>query len=143
MTEPTNREDLTDFFVIAHRWQLDSCDEAVLLGVDQPDLESSLRDSDATALSDETLERLNQLMRIDAGLQILLPLPERADSWGRQPNAAPILAGGSAFSYMLRDRLSDFCDVANYLAGYCCGDHLQMAIRTSHQTASWRQKEQR
>lgn len=57
MTEPTNREDLTALFGIAHRWQLESCDQAVLLGVDQPELESLLRDSDATAHSDETLER--------------------------------------------------------------------------------------
>lgn len=82
-------------------------------------------------------------MRTDAEPHIQLPLPERAYSWGRQPNAAPILAGGSAFSYMLRNRLSDLRDVANYLAGYCSGDHFQMAIRTSYQTASWRQKEQR
>ena len=122
MLEPSNREAFEAFFEIALRWRVDRPQQARLLGVDQAELEQLDRGSGAAALSDETVERLRQLMRIDAALHILLPIPERADAWVHLPNAAPHFAGGSALSHMLRGKLSDLRDVADHLASFLGGD---------------------
>lgn len=122
MLEPSNREALEAFFEIALRWRLDRPQQARLLGVDQAELEQLDRGSGSAALSDETSERLRDLLRIDAALHILLPVPERADAWVHLPNAAPLFGGGSALSHMLRGELSDLRDVADHLASFLGGD---------------------
>lgn len=80
MIEPSNFEALEAFFGIALRWRLDRPQQARLLGVDQAELEQLGSGSGPVALSDETLARLHYLLRIDAALHILLPIPERADA---------------------------------------------------------------
>lgn len=122
MIEPSNPEALEVFFGIALRWRLDRPQQARLLGVDQAELEQVSSGSCPVALSDETLERLHHLLRIDAALRILLPIPERADAWVHVTNAAPLFAGGSALSHMLRGGLSDLRDVADHLASFLGGD---------------------
>jgi hypothetical protein len=122
MMEPTNREALIAFFGIAHRWRIDRREQALLLGVAPAELDHLAGPTGATALSDETLERLGYLLRIDAGLQVLLPIPERADAWVHQPNAAPIFAGGSALSHMVRGGVSNLRDVADHLTPVLSGD---------------------
>jgi len=47
-------------------------------------------------------------------LEILLPDPEAADRWVRQPNAAPILNGKTALERMLHG-FSDLYAVRQYL----------------------------
>lgn len=122
MMKPTNREALIAFFGIAHRWRLDRREQALLLGVAPAELDHLADATGATALSDETLVRLGYLLRIDAGLQVLLPIPERADAWVHQPNAAPIFAGGTALSHMVRGGVSNLRDVADHLAPFLSGD---------------------
>ena len=122
MIEPPNPQALEAFFGIALRWRLDRPQQARLLGVDQAELEQLGSGSGPVPLSEETLERLHHLLRIDAALHILLPIPERADSWVHVPNAALLFAGASALSHMLRGGLSDLRDVADHLASFLGGD---------------------
>lgn len=93
------------------------------MGVDQAELEQLGSESGAVALSDETFDRLRYLLRIDAALSALLPIPERADAWVHLPNAAPVFAGRSALSHMLCGGLSDLRDVADHLASFLGGDY--------------------
>lgn len=113
---------LISFLRIAQRWKLGAREQAVLLGVDQHEFEDLTGEADAAELSHETLERISYLLAIDAALQLLLPIQERADSWVHQLNAAPIFAGRSALEYMLSGRLCDVRGVASYLSALCGGD---------------------
>jgi Protein of unknown function (DUF2384) len=61
------------------------------------------------------LERLSYLFGIYAALQILLPVPERANAWIRKPNTAPFLGGQSALDRMLGGQVGDLFAVRQYL----------------------------
>lgn len=117
-----DRDALLKFFDIARRWGLNRGEQAVLLGIALADVERLVSASHPAALSDETRARLNFMLEIADGLQVLLPIPERADAWVRQPNAAPMFGGATAFSYMMRGSLSDLRDVAAYIAAARSGD---------------------
>lgn len=49
------------------------------------------RQGKVAPLDAHVLERLSNLFGIYAALQILLPVPERANAWIRKPNTAPFL----------------------------------------------------
>ena len=59
--------------------------------------------------------RLSYLFGIHAALQVLLPVPERANQWVRKPNAAPFLGGASAIDRMLGGQVADLFVVRQYL----------------------------
>ena len=48
-------------------------------------------------------------------LQVLLPVPERANEWIRKPNDAPFLGGSSALQRMLGGQVADLFVVRQYL----------------------------
>ncbi|RTL41555.1 MAG: DUF2384 domain-containing protein [Burkholderiales bacterium] len=122
IADQADRDVLVEFFKIARRWELTREEQAVLLGIDGAYVECLEGPLNLAALSDETRARLRDVMKISDALQVLLPIPERADAWVRQPNAAPMFGGATALSYMLRGRLSDLHDVACYLVAHCSGD---------------------
>ena len=122
VADQADRDALVEFFEIARRWELSRDEQAVLLGTDRADVECWEGGLNSAELSDETRARLSDLLEISDALQVLLPIPERADAWVRQPNAAPMFGGATALSYMLRGRLSDMRDVALYLVAHCSGD---------------------
>ncbi|WP_342317196.1 antitoxin Xre/MbcA/ParS toxin-binding domain-containing protein [Lysobacter sp. FW306-1B-D06B] len=66
-------------------------------------------------LDGTALERLSHLFGIYSCLQLLLPIPERADAWIRRPNSAPPFAGNSALHRMLGGHISDLIAVREYL----------------------------
>jgi hypothetical protein len=66
-------------------------------------------------LDRHVLERLSYLFGIYAALQILLPVPERANEWIRKPNDAPFLGGHSALERMLGGQVADLFVVRHYL----------------------------
>lgn len=113
---------LSAFFSIARRWGLSRDEQAVLVGIDLTDVNRLESVSHSAVLSDETRARLNCVLEISDALQVLLPIPERADAWIRQPNAAPMFGGATALTYMLRGQLSDLRDVAQYLDAASIGD---------------------
>lgn len=63
----------------------------------------------------DTLERLSLVFGIYKALQVLLPVPERADAWPRRPNDAPLFGGRTALERMLTGMTSDLYVVRTYL----------------------------
>ncbi|MFG6417213.1 antitoxin Xre-like helix-turn-helix domain-containing protein [Roseateles sp. DC23W] len=109
------RSILRAFFNIAKAWGLSPSEQEVLLGVSQPTCYRWRNGQIASSLSGDTLERLGYLMNIYAALQILLPVQERADTWLRVPNKAPLFAGEPALKRMLGGQVGDLKVVADYL----------------------------
>jgi hypothetical protein len=66
-------------------------------------------------LDRHVLERLSYLFGIYAALQILLPVPERANEWIRKPNHAPLFGGRSALERMMAGQVADLFVVRQYL----------------------------
>ena len=82
------------FWRLADAWQLSVAEQLTLLGVGRTTL-YQWKQGKVGPLDRHVLERLSYLFGIYAALQILLPVPERANEWLRKPNAAPLLAGQS------------------------------------------------
>jgi len=67
------------------------------------------------ALSRDVLERISYVLGIYKALQILIPVPERADQWISRPNTAPLFGGRSALDRMLGGNVGDLYAVRQYL----------------------------
>ena len=106
---------LAVFFRLAERWGLSAAEQQRLLGVGKTTLFAWKAGRVKAGLDAAVLERLSYLFRIHAALQILLPLPERADAWLRAPNAAPLFGGHSALDRLLGGQVGDLMRVADYL----------------------------
>jgi hypothetical protein len=102
------------FWRLAESWKLTTAEQMVLLGVGRTTL-YQWKQGKVGPLDRHVLERLSYLFGIYAALQILLPVPERANEWIRKPNAAPFLAGGSALDRMLGGQVADLYVVRQYL----------------------------
>jgi Antitoxin Xre/MbcA/ParS C-terminal toxin-binding domain/Antitoxin Xre-like helix-turn-helix domain len=106
---------LRTFFRIAKAWSLSATEEQRLLGVQRSTV-YAWRSGDFPARLDAgTLERLSHVFGIYAALQVLFPVPERADAWLRKPNTAPLFGGDSALSRMLGGQVADLFQVRQYL----------------------------
>src|SRR5262245_48827737 len=106
---------LRTFFQIAKAWGLSASEEQRLLGVQRSTV-YAWRSGDFPARLDAgTLERLSHVFGIYAALQVLFPVPERADAWIRKPNTAPLFGGDSALARMLGGQVSDLFEVRRYL----------------------------
>ena len=109
---------LRAFMRIAQAWGLTVDQQLVLLG--QPPRSTFFlwrKQPDKAALSRDTLERLSNLLGIYKSLQILLPEPDAADAWVRQPNTAALFGGRSALDRMLAGNVADLNLVRRYLDG--------------------------
>lgn len=105
---------LRTFWRLAEAWKLSTTEQLALLGVARTTL-YQWRLGKAGPLDAHVLERLSYLFGIYAALQILLPVPERANAWIRKPNAAPMLGGASALERMLGGQVADLFVVRQYL----------------------------
>jgi hypothetical protein len=105
---------LRSFWRLAQAWKLTVPEQTQLLGVGRTTLYQWKQGKPVT-LDRHVLERLSYLFGIYAALQILLPLPERADEWVRRPNDAPLFAGRSALDRMLGGQVADLFVVRQYL----------------------------
>ena len=105
---------LRTFWRLADEWKLTTAEQLTLLGVARTTL-YQWRQGTVGPLDRHVLERLSYLFGIYAALQILLPVPERANEWIRKPNAAPFLAGSSALMRMLGGQVADLFVVRQYL----------------------------
>jgi DNA-binding XRE family transcriptional regulator len=102
------------FWRLADAWGLSAAEQATLLGVGRTTL-YQWKQGKVGPLDRHVLERLSHLFGIYAALQILLPVPERADAWVRKPNDAPLFGGRSALDRMLGGQVSDLFVVRQYL----------------------------
>ena len=105
---------LRTFWRLAESWQLSPTEQQTLLGVSRTTL-YQWKHGKVGLLDRHVLERLSYLFGIHAALQVLLPVPERANQWVRKPNAAPFLGGGSALDRMLGGQVADLFVVRQYL----------------------------
>jgi hypothetical protein len=105
---------LRTFWRLADAWRLSTTEQFTLLGVARTTL-YQWKQGKVGPLDRHVLERLSYLFGIYAALQILLPVPERANEWVRKPNAAPFLAGSSALERMLGGQVADLFVVRHYL----------------------------
>ena len=105
---------LRTFWRLADAWKLTTAEQITLLGVARTTLYQWKRGVVAP-LDRHVLERLSYLFGIYAALQILLPVPERANEWIRKPNTAAFLAGRSALDRMMGGQVADLFVVRQYL----------------------------
>jgi len=106
---------LRTFFRIALAWGLSNEEQQKLLGCGRTTFFDWKAGRIKAGLDAATLERLSHIFGIYAGLQILLPIPERADAWVKKPNSAPLFGGRSALERMLAGQVSDLFVVRQYL----------------------------
>jgi len=105
---------LRSFWRLADAWQLTTAEQLTLLGVGRTTL-YDWKAGKVGPLDRHVLERLSYLFGIYAALQILLPVPERANEWIRKANDAPLFGGGSALARMLGGQVADLFVVRQYL----------------------------
>ncbi|MGH6649139.1 MbcA/ParS/Xre antitoxin family protein [Aquabacterium sp.] len=107
---------LRAFARIAEAWGLNTDEQLRLLGEPARSTFFAWRKSPEVArVPRDTLERLSNLLGIYKSLQILLPDPQAADAWVRQPNTAELFGGRSALDRMLAGNVSDLNLVRRYL----------------------------
>jgi hypothetical protein len=110
------------FFRISDAWGLSSGEQQTLLGVGKSTLAVWRAGGVKTGLDRTVLERLSYIFGIYSALQILLPIPERADAWVRRENSAPLFGGTSALKRMLGGQVADLYAVHAYLNAQRGGD---------------------
>ena len=103
------------FFRIADAWRLTTDEAAVLLGRPSRATLFNWKRGDVRKLPYDTVRRISYLLGIWKALQILFPVPERADAWVRAPNA--LLGGQSALARMLAGDVTDLAAVRALLDG--------------------------
>lgn len=110
------------FFRICEAWRLSAAEQQTLLGVGKSTLALWRAGKVGSGLDATVLERLSYVFGIYSALQILLPIPERADAWIRRDNSAPLFGGGSALKRMLGGHVADLFAVHAYLNAQRGGD---------------------
>ena len=106
---------LRTFFNISKAWALTAAEEQRLLGVQRSTVYAWRAGDFPARLDPDTLERLSYLFGIYSALQVLFPVPERADAWIRKPNSAPLFGGESALARMQGGQVGDLFEVRRYL----------------------------
>lgn len=97
---------LRTFVGITREWSLSAAERAAILGGRNPET--------LVSLTDEELLRLSYIVGIYKDINILLPLPDRANRWIRAANGA--FAGVSALELMVSEGLEGLKRVREYLA---------------------------
>ena len=123
-TLKTSQAALRVFFRIAQAWGLTPAQEQIVLGTSRTTLFNWKAGAVRAALEPVALERLSYVFRIYGALEILLPIPERANLWVKAANMAPPFGGGSALDRMLAGQVGDLKVVADYLDAQRGGDFL-------------------
>jgi hypothetical protein len=106
---------LRTFFSIAEAWHLTNEQQQRLLNVSRSTYFHWKAGRVRSGLETDALERLSYIFGIYSALQLLLPIPERADAWIKKPNTAPLFGGKSALHRMLGGHVADLFVVRQYL----------------------------
>lgn len=110
------------FFNIGDAWGLTAQEEQTLLGVGRTTFFAWKAGKVRAGLDAAVLERLGYLFGIFGALEILLPIPERANAWIKAPNTGPLFGGESALKRMLGGQVGDLVAVHAYLSAQRGGD---------------------
>ena len=107
---------LRTFFNIACDWKLSADQESHLLGLTDDGELSKFRDEKCTEIiSQKTMLRISFVLGIYKQLNILLPVPVRADAWLSLPNAAPLFDGDSVLNFLLKEPEQNLPKLFSYL----------------------------
>lgn len=110
------------FWRIAHEWQLDSSETAVLLGVRASTARAwSAGEWDPPPTGD-TAVRLAYLLDIYMSLQLLFPTHTSANEWVHRCHGVGRLNGASALQQMLKGSVGNLKIVAEHLTAASSGD---------------------
>jgi hypothetical protein len=103
-------------FRLFEMWDLDTPQQAVLLGMRSTSTIYRWRKHGAKRLRAETLERISHLLAVHKRLRLLFYRnPELGISWIRTPNKAPCFGGSPPIDILLRGKMLDFELVRRYL----------------------------
>lgn len=105
---------LRTWFRIARSWGLTEREAATLLGAGASTYRRWKRNPEV-ALDIGQVERLSLLLGIYKNLEILLPRPDAADAWVKQPNDNPLFGGGRPLDRMLGGLTQDIAIVRRHL----------------------------
>jgi hypothetical protein len=105
---------LRTWFRIAEQWRLTDREAAVLLGAGASTYRRWKRNPEVT-LDIGQMERLSLLLGIYKSLEVLLPRPDAADAWIRQPNRNPLFGGQAPLDRMLGGLTQDIALVRRHL----------------------------
>jgi len=83
------------------KWCLTDPEKMALLGYSSRDEWRAWGDTPVTELPPSFIERASALRSIYETINCLLPIPDRADAWIRQPNSFPTFEGRSALQVMM------------------------------------------
>jgi uncharacterized protein (DUF2384 family) len=100
------------FLALAEVWRLSTDQQITLLGAPARSTYFKWK-KDGGSMSPDTVERVSHLMAIYKALQILFPIPERADAWLGRPHR--FFGNRSARDVMLDGKLEDILRVREYL----------------------------
>ncbi|QDP18535.1 MbcA/ParS/Xre antitoxin family protein [Sphingomonas xanthus] len=106
---------LRGFFNIAKQWELSEVEQMAILGLKSRSTLQSWKAGNVSKISRDTLERISYVFGIFKAINILLPIPARANGWMRKPNKAPLFNGQSALDRMTSGNVSDLYVVRQYL----------------------------
>ena len=106
---------LRTFFNVANAWRLPAGVQMALLGLRSRATFSRWKESEAVALSPDTIERLSYVFGIYKALQVLFADPQAADDWLHRPNEAPLFGGRPALERLAAGRVADLYQVRQYL----------------------------
>lgn len=106
---------LRTFFNIARRWQLTEEQQMAILDVERQQLHDAKLAELASTTTGTTMTRISLVLGIFRAINILLPVPERADGWVREPNRARLFGGRRPVDLIASGRLADLWAVRRYL----------------------------
>jgi len=104
---------LKAFFNLAAEWGLSVEEQLTLLGRPGKRTLYRWKAGDVAGLPPDTLERISVLLGIYKALEILLPVPGRAQSWVGRANEA--FGGRSGLDVMLGGKVDDLYQVRRHL----------------------------
>lgn len=104
------------FFRLATEWGLSRQQQITLLGNPSERTFYRWRSGHVAHLPHDTLERISVLIGIREATHVLLPLPDRANSWVKRPNEA--FGGRSALEVMLFGRVEHLYQVRRLLESW-------------------------
>lgn len=104
---------LKAFFSIAAEWGLNVEEQLTLLGRPGKRTLYRWKAGDVAGLPPDTLERISVLLGIYKALEILLPVPGRAQAWLRRGNEA--FGGRPGLGVMLGGKVDDLYQVRRHL----------------------------
>ena len=107
----------TAFFNICKLWELSEKEQSIVLNMPESELNKFIHCKDVT-LCEDTLNRILYVIDIFKALNTLLPNPERADSWIKTPNSAPLFKGVSALNILIEDSKLNLILIRDYLYSY-------------------------